>query len=110
MKMNIEVETFDKQLNKNMFGKKSVDSGDKIEIFRNTTLFYQLTLKKFSIEEPDTIIFTLDIKGNLATNASIFATWLFDNLNNRVLRLKINQKEVAINGGEIKKIMQQIIQ
>ncbi len=109
MKINIEVDTFDKQLNTKLFSKRSVASGDKIDVFRNTNLYYQLTLKKFSIDEPDTVVFMLDINGNLVTNASIFATWLYDNLKNRALRLKINQIDVAINEKEIKKIMLEII-
>lgn len=109
MKINIEVDTFDKQFNTKIFGKKSIISGDKVDVFRKTTLYYQLTLKKFSIEEPDTVVLTLDIEGNLRTNGSVFATWLYDNLKNRALRLKINQKDVAINEKEIKKIIQDIV-
>ena len=46
MKINIEVDTFDKQFNTKIFGKNSIISGDKLDVFRNTTLYYQLTLKK----------------------------------------------------------------
>ncbi len=103
MKINIEVDTYDKQLSSDIFGKKSISSGDKRDIFRNTTLEYQLTLKKFLIEAPDTIYFTLDIGGNVATNTSIFATWLHDNLKTRAVKLRINRNEVEIDEGEIKK-------
>lgn len=104
MKINIEVDTYDKRLTTDILGKKSISSGDKRDIYKNTTMVYQLTLKKFSIEEPDTIIFTLDVEGNIATNTSIFATWLYDNLKNRAVKLKINQIDVEIDEEEIKKM------
>ena len=104
MKINIEVDTYDKRLTTDILGKKSISSGDKRDIYKNTTMVYQLTLKKFSIEEPDTVIFTLDVEGNIATNTSIFATWLYDNLKNRAVKLKINQIDVEIDEEEIKKM------
>ena len=72
-------------------------------------LEYQLTLKNFSIEEPDTVIFTLDVEGDVATNTSIFATWLHDNLKNRAVKLKINRTEVDVDEEEIKKIENDLI-
>ncbi|UCF13632.1 MAG: hypothetical protein JSW06_05075 [Thermoplasmatales archaeon] len=108
MKINIEVDTYDKRLTTDILGKKPISSGDKRDIYKNTTMVYQLTLKKFSIEEPDTIIFTLVVEGNLATNTSIFATWLYDNLKNRAVKLKINQIDVEIDEEEIKKIINEI--
>lgn len=108
MKINIEVDTYDKQLTTDILGRKSISSGDKIDIYRNTALEYQLTLKKFSIEEPDTVIFTLDVEGDVATNTSIFATWLHDNLKNGAVKLKINRTEVDVDEEEIKKIINEI--
>ena len=108
MKINIEVDIYDKRLTTDILGRKSMSSGDKIDIYRNTALEYHLTLKKFSIEEPDTIIFTLDVGGNIATNTSIFATWLYDNLKNKAVKLKINQIDVEIDEEEIKKIINEI--
>ena len=108
MKINIEVDTYDKQLTTDILGRKSISSGDKIDIYRNMVLEYQLTLKKFSIEEPDTVIFTLDVEGDVATNTSIFATWLHDNLKNRAVKLKINRTEVDVDEEEIKKIINEI--
>ena len=108
MKINIEVDIYDKRLTTDILGRKSMSSGDKIDIYRNTALEYHLTLKKFSIEEPDTIIFTLDVEGNIATNTSIFATWLYDNLKNKDVKLKINQIDVEIDEEEIKKIINEI--
>ena len=108
MKINIEVDTYDKRLTTDILGRKSISSGDKIDIYRNMVLEYQLTLKKFSIEEPDTVIFTLDVEGDVATNTSIFATWLHDNLKNRAVKLKINQIDVEIDEEEIKKIINEI--
>ena len=108
MKINIEVDTYDKQLTTDILGRKSISSGDKIDIYRNMALEYQLTLKKFSIEEPDTVIFTLDVEGDVATNTSIFATWLHDNLKNRAVKLKINKTEVDVDEKEIKKIINEI--
>ena len=108
MKINIEVDTYDKQLTTDILGRKSISSGDKIDIYRNMALKYQLTLKKFSIEEPDTVIFTLDVEGDVATNTSIFATWLHDNLKNRAVKLKINRTEVDVDEEEIKKIINEI--
>ncbi len=102
MKINIEVDTYDKRLATDILGRKSINSGDKIDIYRNTALEYQMTLKKFSIEAPDTVIFTLDVEGDVATNTSIFATWLHDNLKNRAVKLKINRTEVEIDEREIK--------
>ena len=109
MKINIEVDTYDKQLSSDILGKKSINSGDKRDIFRNTTLEYQLTIKKFLMEAPDTIYFTLEISGNVATNSSIFATWLHDNLKTRALKLRINRNEVEIDESEIKKTIKEII-
>jgi len=109
MKINIEVDTYDKRLTTDILGKKSISSGDKRDIYKNTTMVYQLTLKKFSIEEPDTVIFTLDVGGNIATNTSIFATWLHDNLKDRAVKLKINRTEVEIDEEEIKKIINEIV-
>lgn len=109
MKINIEVDTFDKKLTANILGKKLVNSGDKIDIYRNTTLSYHLTLKNFSIDEPDKVIFNLDIVGDLATNMSIFATWLQDNLRGKAEKLTINQKVVEIKEKEIKKIFNNIL-
>ena len=109
MKINIEVDTYDKQLTTDILGRKSISSGDKIDIYRNMALEYQLTLKKFSIEEPDTVIFTLDVEGDVATNTSIFATWLHDNLKNRAVKLKINRTEVDVDEEEIKKIINEIV-
>ena len=74
MKINIEVDTYDRQLTTDILGKKTISSGDKRDIYKNTTLEYQLTLKKFSIDEPDTILFTLDVEGDITTNKSIFAS------------------------------------
>ena len=108
MKINIEVDTYDKQLTTDILGRKSISSGDEIDIYRNMVLEYQLTLKKFSIEEPDTVIFTLDVEGDVATNTSIFATWLHDNLKNRAVKLKINRTEVDVDEEEIKKIINEI--
>jgi hypothetical protein len=108
MKINIEVITYDKALTADILGKKSINSGDKIDIYKNTTLQYQLTIKKFSIEEPDTIIFTSEILGDIATNASIFAMWLHDNLKKRAEKLKINQMDVKIDEEEIKRIINEI--
>ncbi len=108
MKINIEVDTYDKQLTTDILGRKSISSGDKIDIYRNMALEYQLTLKNFSIEEPDTVIFTLDVGGDVATNTSIFATWLHDNLKNRAVKLKINRTEVDVDEEEIKKIINEI--
>ena len=108
MKINIEVDTYDKLLTTDILGRKSISSGDKIDIYRNMALEYQLTLKKFSIEEPDTVIFTLDVEGDVATNTSIFATWLHDNLKNRAVKLKINRTEVDVDEEEIKKIINEI--
>ena len=109
MKINIEVETYDKKLSTDIFGKKTISPGYKKDIYKNTKLEYQLTLKKFSIKEPDTILFTLDIDGDIATNTSIFATWLHDNLKDRANKLKINTSEVEIEEGEINKIINEII-
>ena len=109
MKINIEVDTYDKLLTTDILGRKSISSGDKIDIYRNMALEYQLTLKNFSIEEPDTVIFTLDVEGDVATNTSIFATWLHDNLKDRAVKLKINKTEVEIDEGEIKKTINEIV-
>ncbi len=109
MKINIEVETFDKGLTSDILGKKSIDTGDKRDIFRNTTLEYQLTIKKFKVESPDTVYFTLDIGGNVESNTSVFATWLHDNIKTRAVKLKINRYEVDIEEEEIRKTINQII-
>ena len=109
MKINIEVDTYDKRLTTDILGKKSISSGDKRDIYKNTTLEYQLILKKFSIEEPDTILFTLDVEGDIGTNTSIFATWLRDNLKDRAEKLRVNRTEVEIDEGEIKKTINEIL-
>jgi hypothetical protein len=109
MKINIELDTFDKQLNSKLFNKKIINSGDKIDIFRNTSLYYQLTLKKFSINEPETIVFTLDITGNLSTNISIFSTWLYENVRTNAIQLRINQTDIEINENIIKCKLEDLI-
>ena len=109
MRINIEIDTFDKQLNSKLFNKKTITSGDKIDIFRNTYLYYQLTLKKFSINEPETIVFMLDIKGNLLTNISIFSTWLYENVKTNAIKIRINQTDIEINEKVIKRKLGELI-
>jgi hypothetical protein len=109
MKINIELDTFDKNLTSDIIGKKGISSGDKRDIFRNTTLEYQLTLKKFKVESPDTIYFTLDISGNVESSTSIFATWLHDNIKTRAIKLRINRSDVEIDESKIKNTINQIV-
>jgi hypothetical protein len=103
MKINIELDTYDKNLTSDIIGKKDLTSGDKRDIFRNATLEYQLTLKKFKVESPDTIYLTLDIGGNFESNSSVFATWLHDNIKTRAEKLRINRNEVDIDENMIRR-------
>lgn len=108
MAIGIEIDTHDNQLIFDILGKTSAGRGDIIRIDENAVLIYRGSLKKLAVGLPETISFTLDIGKGIAIG--VVATWLYNKIKNRSVKLRINRTEIEISEGEITRILREIIE
>ena len=104
MKIDLEIETFDKKLDFDLFEtKERLERGMTKQLENGVSLEYKGTEIRLGVGFPDIILLVLDIASSVAVG--LFVSWLYDKLKNRATKIKINEIEVEIDKEEIKKLL-----
>lgn len=114
MEVKIEIETFNKQLDFDLFEtKERLARGMEIKIADGISARFEGTEFHLAIGFPDLVHFTITIGKDLAIGVAsgIISAWLYNKLKGRkVEKLRIERTEVNIDKGEIKRILMEKIE
>ncbi len=106
--MNLRIYTHDSKLVSDLFGKKSPDSGDEVQITDQIKLKYKHTTILLSEGFPPVYTFIISFLSGVAANVLAKALW--EKLKGRkVAKLLIDRTEVKFEEGEIIRIFQEKI-
>jgi len=105
--MNIEIDTKNKtlvyELLEKEIGKSSLSRGEVITIDDKIKVVYQGELIKLAVGEPSTIQLAITFVAGIAS--SYVGTWLYNKINGKAEKLRINYTEVEIDEGEITRVI-----
>ena len=108
--MEIEIETSDSQLLPDLLEttSSSIQPGYQKSFPDGGSITLQKDIKRRSLTvPPETITLILSVGGSITAN--VISTWLYEKLKGRAIRLHIDRKEIQIDNGEIKKIIEESI-
>ena len=103
MDFEIEIATKDSVLIYDLMEKKEAHSGMVSSVASGATLRLNSHLIREAFGVPEILQLTLSIGKDVAIE--VFAAWLYDKLKGRAIKLEIDQTEIQIDKGEIKKII-----
>ena len=109
MELEIEIETFDKKLDFDLFeAKERFERGMKTKIAEDILARYERTDVCLAVGLADVIHFAITIGRNTAIGvvSGIISDWLYDKLKERkVEKLRIERTEVEIDRSQIERII-----
>lgn len=107
MRVEIEIETLDRQLAFDLMG-APLRVGDVKDIPGGATLTCGISLSRKTVDLPEIEHLVLTLGAEVAV--ALVAHWLYDKLRGRATKLRIDQREVEIEAGAIKRIIETTIQ
>jgi len=113
MEIRVEIETFDKDLDFDLFGTKTLSKGMQKTIAEGVSVAYEYTEYRKAVGFADIIhvIVTIGRDVPIGVAAGLIATWLYDKLKGRkVEKLKIERTEIEVDKGEIKRVIMEKIE
>jgi len=109
MELEIEIETFDKKLDFDLFeAKERFERGMETKIAEGVLARYERTEGRLAVGFADVIHFAITIGRNTAIGvvSGIISDWLYDKLKERkVEKLRIERTEVEIDRSQIERII-----
>lgn len=108
--MNVEIDTHDRQLVSELFESPSLSVGQQRSIPGGATVTYQGEVIRKAVGIPETIMLTVALGTGTSVVGSLIANWLYDKLKGgRAVSLRIDRREVQIEDGEIKRVVEETI-
>lgn len=104
MLLQLEIDTYDRELCFDLMGNpKSLGSGVKAVVSGDVTVTLgPMSLRK-SFGIPETI--TLFVEFSTGVGASLFAAWLYNKIQGRSEKIRIEHTEIELDEGQIKRII-----
>jgi hypothetical protein len=103
MEVSVEIETHDRRLSSDLFEAEEMEEGMEKEIAENLVIKHKGDLFALAEGMPLTILLAFEFGTKVA--AIILADWLFEKIQNKTTKLKIEGVEVRLEKGEIKRIL-----
>jgi hypothetical protein len=104
MEIQVEIETHDRQLDFDLFQTKKLSRGMEITIEKDASIRYRGTIEQLAVDFPSIIEITI-ITFATQVAAQVVASWLYDKIKGRAVKLRIERTEVGIDKGQIERIL-----
>jgi hypothetical protein len=106
-RLNIEIETADRELEARIFETSSFSAGEtRITLSDGSTVTYAGTLVRKSIGIPDVTHLVIELATGVGTG--VVGNWLYGKLKGRPAKLRVNRTEVEIEPNKIRIVIEQI--
>ena len=100
----LEIETNDWEFIMELMGTPNgIQSGSQIKVPGGAILHFRSIIGRKAFDSSKIFEFTLSF--GIGVSAGIVANWLYEKLNGRIPKIRINRSEIHINKGEIEKII-----
>jgi hypothetical protein len=108
-RLRLSIDTADWRLGFDLMGNpQSLGSGATVVLPGNATLTYRHTEARRAFGMPETVELLLAV--TTGTASGLAANWLYEKLKGRKVTLRIEEQEVQIDEGEIKRVISRIIE
>ena len=113
MEVSIEIETFDKKLESDLFEARRFSTGEtERTISEGISIRWDGTEFKKAVGFPDIIHISLILARDvvLPIALGVLSNWLYDKIKGKATKIKVNGVEVQIDKDEIKRILNEKIE